>query len=58
MVLGGCLIGARIGPLLNKLLGKKIMMIIFVLILAIEICRTFVELVIIPNVQHEIVGDI
>lgn len=51
MVIGGSLIGARIGPLLNKLLGKKVMLIAFVILLAVEVIRTFVELVILPNVD-------
>jgi len=51
MVIGGSLIGARVGPLLNKLLGKKVMLIAFVILLAIEVIRTFVELVILPNVN-------
>lgn len=51
MVIGGSLIGARIGPLLNKLMGKKVMLIAFVILLAIEVIRTFVELVILPNVD-------
>jgi len=51
MVIGGSLLGARIGPLLNKLLGKKVMLVAFVILLAVEVIRTFVELVILPNVD-------
>lgn len=50
MVSGGSILGARLGPLINKLVGRKVMMILFVIMLAIEVIRTFVELVIIrPN---------
>eukprot|EP01126_Amoeba_proteus_P038030 TRINITY_DN3949_c0_g1_i6.p1 TRINITY_DN3949_c0_g1~~TRINITY_DN3949_c0_g1_i6.p1 ORF type:complete len:285 (+),score=32.00 TRINITY_DN3949_c0_g1_i6:412-1266(+) len=57
MVIGGSLFGARLGPLLNKLLGKRFMMICFVLLLSFEVVRTFVEIVVLPLLEDTIPGE-
>eukprot|EP01125_Pyxidicula_operculata_P020759 TRINITY_DN7761_c0_g1_i1.p1 TRINITY_DN7761_c0_g1~~TRINITY_DN7761_c0_g1_i1.p1 ORF type:complete len:386 (+),score=42.77 TRINITY_DN7761_c0_g1_i1:311-1468(+) len=48
MVLGGSILGAKIGPLINKLLGKNVMLVAFILLLFAEVIRTFIELAILP----------
>eukprot|EP01126_Amoeba_proteus_P036465 TRINITY_DN3719_c0_g1_i1.p1 TRINITY_DN3719_c0_g1~~TRINITY_DN3719_c0_g1_i1.p1 ORF type:complete len:322 (-),score=53.47 TRINITY_DN3719_c0_g1_i1:1948-2913(-) len=53
MVIGGSLVGARLGPLLNKLLGKKVMLIAFIILLAVEVLRTIIELVVVPNLLNQ-----
>eukprot|EP01125_Pyxidicula_operculata_P000642 TRINITY_DN10637_c0_g1_i1.p1 TRINITY_DN10637_c0_g1~~TRINITY_DN10637_c0_g1_i1.p1 ORF type:complete len:343 (-),score=19.46 TRINITY_DN10637_c0_g1_i1:14-1042(-) len=44
MTIGGTIVGARLGVLINKLFGRRRMMIMFSILLAIEIVRTPVEL--------------
>eukprot|EP01124_Arcella_intermedia_P017191 TRINITY_DN23989_c0_g1_i1.p1 TRINITY_DN23989_c0_g1~~TRINITY_DN23989_c0_g1_i1.p1 ORF type:complete len:375 (+),score=80.60 TRINITY_DN23989_c0_g1_i1:161-1126(+) len=44
MVVGGSMFGAKIGPLINKIFGKTIILILFVVLLIAEVIRTIVEL--------------
>jgi len=57
MVEGGCVIGARIGPIFISLIGTKTLYFVFGFLLLVECIRSFVVLVIIPNI-NPVVGDV
>eukprot|EP01098_Paradermamoeba_levis_P014245 TRINITY_DN6738_c0_g1_i1.p2 TRINITY_DN6738_c0_g1~~TRINITY_DN6738_c0_g1_i1.p2 ORF type:complete len:345 (-),score=98.30 TRINITY_DN6738_c0_g1_i1:469-1503(-) len=53
MAIIGIIFGARIGPIINKKVGRRRMLIIFVILLLIETIRTFVELFVVPPIKGE-----
>eukprot|EP01104_Vermistella_antarctica_P013453 TRINITY_DN4067_c0_g1_i1.p1 TRINITY_DN4067_c0_g1~~TRINITY_DN4067_c0_g1_i1.p1 ORF type:complete len:461 (-),score=93.47 TRINITY_DN4067_c0_g1_i1:709-2091(-) len=48
MALIGILLGSKLGPIFNHLLGRKRIMVIFVFLLFVEILRTFIQYLILP----------
>jgi len=49
-ILGGVVIGARVGSLINILVGKRVMLVAFVILLIGEICRVIVVYAILPTI--------
>lgn len=53
MAVIGIIFGARIGPIINKKVGRRRMLIFFVILLLLEVIRTLVELFVVPPIKGE-----